>query len=136
MLLPAGMPVRNPAELLTGPRLELLMEELRGFESLVVVDTPPARWSADAQSLAAAADATLIVARANRSRWRAVVELATALRRDRVPVLGVVLVGRRQRRLARLSRKAARRWADRAPAVEAVPLSRADEQRDRARSGR
>ena len=136
MLLPAGMPVRNPAELLTGPRLELLMEELRGFESLVVVDTPPARWSADARSLAAAADATLIVARANRSRWRAVVELAIALRRDRVPVLGVVLVGRRQRRLARLARKAARRWALRAPAVEAVPLSRADEQRDRARSGR
>jgi capsular exopolysaccharide synthesis family protein len=136
MLLPAGMPVRNPAELLSGPRLEGLMEDLRRFESLVVVDTPPARWAADAQSLAAAADATLIVARANHSRWRAVVELATVLRRDRVPVLGVVLVGRRQRRLARLARKAARRWADRAPAVEAVPLSRADEGRDRARSGR
>jgi capsular exopolysaccharide synthesis family protein len=136
MLLPAGMPVRNPAELLTGPRLEGLMEDLRRFESLVVVDTPPARWAADAQSLAAAADATLIVARANRSRWRVVAEMATALRRDRVPVLGVVLLGRRQRRLARLAHRAARRWADRAPAVEPVPLSRADEGRDRARSGR
>lgn len=136
MLLPAGMPVRNPAELLTGARLERLMEQLRDLGTLVVLDTPPARWAADALSLADAADATLIVTRANRSRWRATVELATALRRDRVPVLGVVLVGRRQRRLARLARRAARRWADRAPAVEAVPLSRSDEGRGRARSGR
>ena len=136
LLLPAGMPVRNPAELLTGARLERLMEQLRGLGSLVVLDTPPARWAADALSLADAADATLIVARANRSRWRAAVELATALRRDRVPVLGVVLVGRRQRRLARLARRAARRWTDRAPAIEAVPLSRSDAGRGRARSGR
>jgi Mrp family chromosome partitioning ATPase len=130
------MPVRNPAELLTGARLERLMGQLRGLESLVVVDTPPARWAADALSLAAAADATLVVARANRSRWRATVELASALRRDRVPVLGVVLLGRRQRRLARLARLASRRWTDRAPAVEAVPLSRSAEGRGRARSGR
>jgi capsular exopolysaccharide synthesis family protein len=136
MLLPAGMPVRNPAELLSGARLERLMEQLRSLESLVVIDTPPARWAADALSLAAAADATLVVARANRSRWRATVELATALRRDRVPVLGVVLLGRRQRRLARLAHRSARRWTDRAPAVEAVPLSRSDEARGRARSGR
>ena len=136
MLLPAGMPVRNPAELLTGARLERLMEQLRDLGALVVLDTPPARWAADALSLADAADATLIVTRANRSRWRATVELATALRRDRVPVLGVVLVGRRQRRLARLARRAAWRWADRAPAVEAVPLSRSDEGPGRARSGR
>ena len=84
MLLPAGMPVRNPAELLTGARLERLMEQLRDLGTLVVLDTPPARWAADALSLADAADATLIVTRANRSRWRATVELATALRRDRV----------------------------------------------------
>jgi len=110
--------------------------KLRDLGTLVVLDTPPARWAADALSLADAADATLIVTRANRSRWRATVELATALRRDRLPVLGVVLVGRRQRRLAHLARRAARRWADRAPAVEAVPLTGSDEGHGRARSGR
>jgi Mrp family chromosome partitioning ATPase len=135
-LLPAGMPVRNPAELLAGPRLDRLVEELRSFESVVVLDTPPARWAADAVSLAAAADATLIVARANRSRWRAVADLAGGLRRDGVPVLGVALLARRQRRLARLTHRAARRWTARAPAVEPVRVSRSDERRGRVRSGR
>lgn len=135
-LLPAGMPLRNPAELLAGPRLERLVEELRRFDSIVVLDTAPARWAADSLSLAAAADATLIVARANRSRWRAVADLAADLRRDRVPVLGVALVARRQRRLARLARLASHRWTARAPAVEAVPLSRSDERRGQAQSRR
>jgi capsular exopolysaccharide synthesis family protein len=133
-LLPAGMPVRNPAELLAGPRLDRLVEELRSFESVVLLDTPPARWAADAVSLAAAADATLIVARANRSRWRAVADLAAGLRRDGVPVLGVALLARRQRRLARLTHRAARRWTARAPAVEAIPLSQQRPSRQRARS--
>jgi capsular exopolysaccharide synthesis family protein len=135
-LLPAGRPVGNPAELLAGPRLERLIAKLRSFEWIVVLDTPPARWAAEALSLAAAADATLLVAHANRSRWRAVADLAASLRRDRVPVLGVAVLGRRQRRLARLARRAARRWIARAPAVESVPVSRPDEWRGRARSGR
>jgi capsular exopolysaccharide synthesis family protein len=132
-LLPAGLPVRNPGELLAGPRLDRLVEGLRSFESIVVLDTPPARWAADATSLNAAADAVLIVARANRSRWRAVTDLAIGLRRERVPVLGVALVARRQRRLARLAR---RRWTAGAPALEPVTLSGSDEGRGRAQSGR
>jgi O-antigen/teichoic acid export membrane protein/Mrp family chromosome partitioning ATPase len=135
-LLPAGRPVGNPAELLAGPRLERLLAELRSFEWIVVLDTPPARWAAESLSLAAAADATLLVAHANRSRWRAVADLAASLRRDRVPVLGVAVLGRRQRRLAGLARRAAHRWTARAPAVEPVPLSRSGEWRGRARSGR
>jgi capsular exopolysaccharide synthesis family protein len=136
MLLPAGMPVRNPAELLAGPRLERLMEDLRALGLIVVLDTPPARWAADALSVAGAADATLLVAHANRSRWRAVADLATSLRRDRVPVLGVALVGRRQRRLAGLARRAGRRWTARAPAVEPVAVSRSGEGRGRVQQGR
>jgi capsular exopolysaccharide synthesis family protein len=135
-LLPAGRPVGNPAELLAGPRLERLIAELRSFDWIVVLDTPPARWAAEALSLAAAADATLLVAHADRSRWRAVADVAASLRRDRVPALGVAVLGRRQRRLARLARRAARRWTARAPAVEPVPLSQPGEWRGRARSGR
>jgi Mrp family chromosome partitioning ATPase len=56
------LPVGNPAELLAGPRLERLIAELRSFEWIVVLDTPPARRAAKALSLAAAADATLLVA--------------------------------------------------------------------------
>ena len=136
MLLPAGMPVRNPAELLAGPRLERLMEELRALGLIVVLDTPPARWAADALSVAGAADATVLVAHANRSRWRAVADLAASLRRDRVPVLGVALVGRRQRRLASLARRAGRRWTARAPAVEPVAVSRSGEGRGRVQQRR
>jgi capsular exopolysaccharide synthesis family protein len=137
MLLPAGTLVRNPAELLAGARLERVMDELRALGLIVVFDTPPASWAADALALAGAADASLLVAHANRSRWRAVADLAAGLRRDRAPVLGVVLLGRRQRRLSRRAERGARRWADRAPALEPVVVSRPPgEPRDRARQER
>ena len=74
----------------------------RGFQPLTdagwisLVDTPPALWSAEAMTLAAAADATLLVTRVRNSRWSAMEHVAEALRRDGVRAIGVVLVGTRR----------------------------------------
>ena len=69
---------------------------------IILVDTPPALWSAEAMTLAAAADATLLVSRVRNSRWSALEYLAEAMRRDGVQAIGVVLVGTR-RKLSSLS---------------------------------
>jgi capsular exopolysaccharide synthesis family protein len=92
LVLPAGVPERNPAELLATPRLRKVIESLRGFGWVVLIDTPPARSLADAISLANCADAVLLVARSGTSRARALEEVAEGLQRIDHLVVGAVLV--------------------------------------------
>lgn len=54
---------QNPAELLSGPRLKLLIQELRERFMYVIIDTPPIGIVSDAQLVAPLADATLYVVR-------------------------------------------------------------------------
>jgi O-antigen/teichoic acid export membrane protein/Mrp family chromosome partitioning ATPase len=93
LLLPAGWAGRSPANLLARAYLSEAVERLRALDLVVLVDTPAARWWSDALAIAAEADATVLVARSGRSRWKPLAELATTLHRDRLPALGVVLVG-------------------------------------------
>jgi hypothetical protein len=60
---------------------------------VVILDTPPARLSADAIALSSVADATLLVAKSGVTRMRSVREATSGLRRDRIRQIGVVLVG-------------------------------------------
>jgi hypothetical protein len=60
---------------------------------IIILDTPPARNSADAITLSSVADATLFVAKSGATRMRSVLEATSGLRRDRIRQLGVVLVG-------------------------------------------
>lgn len=93
LLLPSGWAGRSPANLLARPHLAEAVGRLRDLELVVLVDTPAARWWSEALVLAAEADATVLVARAGRTRWKALAELASILHRDRFPVIGAVLVG-------------------------------------------
>jgi Mrp family chromosome partitioning ATPase len=105
LVLPAGGTNRSPGELLTAARLRQGLAPLVDAGFVVLIDTPPALWSAEAMTLAAVADATVLIARTRTSRWRAVEQLAEALRRDGVRELGMVLLGDRRRLTARLFRK-------------------------------
>ena len=96
MVIPAGKAQANPGELLTTARLRQGLRPLAAAGFAVLIDTPPALWSAEAMTLAAAADATLLVARARTSRWRAIEQLAEGLRRDGVREIGMVLLGDRR----------------------------------------
>jgi len=60
-LLPSGVVPPNPAELLASPRLVHLISEAAEAFDLVIVDSPPVLDFADAPTLSAACDATLIV---------------------------------------------------------------------------
>jgi capsular exopolysaccharide synthesis family protein len=92
LVLPSGVPERNPAELLASAKLRKIVESLRGFGWLVLIDTPPARSLADALSLANCADAVLLVARSRTSRAYALSEVAGGLQRVDHRVVGAVLV--------------------------------------------
>jgi Mrp family chromosome partitioning ATPase len=92
LVLPAGMPSRHPGELLASKRLLETIQTLRQM-GIIILDTPPARHSADAITLSGVADATLFVAKSGTTRMRSVHEATGGLRRDRIRQLGVVLVG-------------------------------------------
>jgi Mrp family chromosome partitioning ATPase len=92
LVLPAGMPSKHPGELLASKRLLETVQTLRQM-GIIILDTPPARHSADAITLSGVADATLFVAKSGTTRMRSVREATGGLRRDRIRQLGVVLVG-------------------------------------------
>jgi len=92
LVLPAGMPSRHPGELLASRRLHETVQTLRQM-GIIILDTPPARNSADAITLSSVADATLFVAKSGATRMRSMREATNGLRRDRIRQLGVILVG-------------------------------------------
>jgi Mrp family chromosome partitioning ATPase len=94
LVLPAGMPSRHPGELLASKRLHETIQTLRQM-GIIILDTPPARNSADAITLSSVADATLFVAKSGATRMRSIREATNGLRRDRIRQLGVILVGTR-----------------------------------------
>ncbi len=65
---------------------------------MVVIDSPPALAFADAEVLAAHADATMLVVDVTQSRERQLTEAADALRRVNAHVVGVVLNRMKQQR--------------------------------------
>jgi capsular exopolysaccharide synthesis family protein len=93
MVMPAGTPTRNPAQLLASPTWARLMASLREFKWLIVIDTPPARPLADALILADSADAVVLVARSGTTRVRSLRALTAGLSRAEHSVLGAVVVG-------------------------------------------
>ncbi|HEV2922196.1 MAG TPA: P-loop NTPase [Actinomycetota bacterium] len=94
LVLPAGMPSKHPGELLASKRLLETIQTLRQM-GIIILDTPPARNSADAITLSSVADATLFVAKSGATRMRSIREATNGLRRDRIRQLGVILVGTR-----------------------------------------
>ncbi|HZD00534.1 MAG TPA: CpsD/CapB family tyrosine-protein kinase [Actinomycetes bacterium] len=120
MVLPAGVSERNPAELLATAKLRKVVESLRGFGWLILIDTPPARSLADALSLANCADAVLLVARSGISRAHSLEEVADGLQRVDHRVVGAVLVDASRGAMGRrdLRRSSYSRHTDGFPAIQ------------------
>src|SRR6266446_339442 len=68
-LLPAGACPPNPQELLLRPAFATLLEELRAEFDVILFDTPPAKFYADAQSLAFRAGSAMVLARKDHTRF-------------------------------------------------------------------
>jgi len=89
--IPAGRSISNPAELLAGDRLKVLLVRLAPVFDWIIVDAPPVCPVSDASVVAGLCDGVIVVVRAN-STPHDMVETTLQEFRDR-NLLGVVLNG-------------------------------------------
>ncbi len=89
-VLPAGLPVDNPAELLSSQRFRNLLQELREAYDLVLVDSAPVLAVTDPCVVAPLTDATLIVVRINKSRYASTRRALELVQAHAAHILGVV----------------------------------------------
>lgn len=90
-VLPAGPPPPNPQELLSRSAFAALLRRAEANFDVVLVDTPPARLCADAQTVAFRAGAALMLVRKDRTRITEASEVIRELGNSRVPVVGTVI---------------------------------------------
>jgi capsular exopolysaccharide synthesis family protein len=90
-VLPCGPIPPNPAEILNGKRFAQVMDVLVRAYDRIVIDSPPVMPVTDARILAASADVTVMVLRANKSTHRLSVHAREGLISVGANILGVVV---------------------------------------------
>ena len=90
-LLPAGSTPPNPAELLAANSFRTALAAAREGATFVIIDAPTVTDLADALSIAAVADGTLVIVRAGHTRRPAAQRAKEQLERVGANLLGVVL---------------------------------------------
>ena len=98
VLLPAGTPAAQPAEITNGQGFGKLLQSLEAAYDLVVIDAPPLLAVADARILGAQAGLTILTLRADKSTRHEVRAAVQQLVGVGSSILGVVLNGVTQRR--------------------------------------
>lgn len=83
----------NPSELLSGPRMDKLIETLSAKYDYIFIDTPPVNVVTDACVIAARMDGALIVARRNHSDRETVSRCVNQMKIAGAKILGFVLNG-------------------------------------------
>lgn len=90
-VIPAGATPPNPLELVSRPEFrDMLAHESANFD-VVLIDTPAAQTSADAQAIAARAGGALLVARVDRTRIEATLQLNASVQNSHAEMVGCVL---------------------------------------------
>lgn len=92
-VLTAGPLPPNPAELLSGKRMQELLTQLKTLADLVIVDSPPLTTVTDGIVLATQADGVLMVVRAGKTRRTQVKRACAILNQVKARLLGVVYNG-------------------------------------------
>jgi chain length determinant protein tyrosine kinase EpsG len=90
-VLPAGNPPPNPLELLARPVFAELLHQLALQLDVILLDSPAAAETADAQALAVRASAALIVARINATRLWRVQGVSDNVSQVKATIVGTVL---------------------------------------------
>jgi protein-tyrosine kinase len=90
-IVPAGIVPPNPEELLARPLFGTLLEGLAAKFDVVLLDTPPALPSSDAQLIAAKAGNALMLARGDHTRRANLMSVMAALKQAKVNVVGSVV---------------------------------------------
>jgi capsular exopolysaccharide synthesis family protein len=91
LFLPSGHVVRDPAALVSGNAVQRIGASLSAHPKFTIIDTPPAALFADGATIAAQANAAILVVDARRSKVSEARDTITALTRAGVTLVGVVL---------------------------------------------
>jgi Mrp family chromosome partitioning ATPase len=94
-VLPPGQATTSPSELLASRSFHDVLASLRKDGAVVIVDVPPARWSADALLVAGAADMNILVVRSGVTGRQAAAELVDGLRAEDLTPASAVLLTKR-----------------------------------------
>jgi capsular exopolysaccharide synthesis family protein len=94
-ILTSGELRDRPASLLESPSIKSILEEAAAHYDLVIVDTPPVSSCADANTLSQYSDGLVMVIRPNFTPREILVRASSELTGNGVPILGVVVNGRR-----------------------------------------
>src|SRR5882672_2462250 len=89
-VLPAGVLPPNPQELVTRPAFAQLLRRLEPHVAVIILDSPAAAESADAQTLAVRAGAALLVARKNVTRMARAKRVADSVLQAKGTIVGAV----------------------------------------------
>ena len=92
-LLPAGTPVTDPSAILGSPRWHDVLRSLAERYETIIIDGPAVLTGVEATTLAATADAALLVVRGNRTERPVVRRALARLGAAHARVIGVVLNG-------------------------------------------
>jgi chain length determinant protein tyrosine kinase EpsG len=87
----AGMVPPNPQELLVRESFDFVLDRFAEQYDIVVLDTPPATESADAEILAARAGAAILMMRRNSTRQARLLQAMECLTRSGTKVIGTVI---------------------------------------------
>lgn len=94
-LLTSGPLPPNPADLLSSPRMDVLIEQLKGEADFILFDAPPVIAVTDAALLAAKLDGALLVIRAGRTSRDHAERARDLLKRINVRIVGALLIDAR-----------------------------------------
>lgn len=83
----------NPSELLSSPRMQRLLSNLRKHYDYIILDTPPINMVIDAVVLAPNSDGVLFVVRAGLAERGAIIHAVEQLEYAKAKILGFVLNG-------------------------------------------
>jgi capsular exopolysaccharide synthesis family protein len=86
----AGPPPPNPGELLSAARLQTALNEVSGYD-VIIIDSPPVNIVADPLVLSVVADGVLLVVEANRTSRAMVRQAGARLAETHARVIGAIV---------------------------------------------
>lgn len=90
-LLMCGQIPSNPAELLSSPTLDTLIDEMKEKYDLIIFDSPPLLSVTDSKILANKCDATVLVVNTGKSEKESITKARDALVTAKAFIMGVVM---------------------------------------------
>jgi capsular exopolysaccharide synthesis family protein len=92
-VLTSGKLPPNPSEMLGSKSMSKLLQELKNYFDIIVLDSAPLQAVTDAQILSTKADGVIVVVRAEKTKRDSVIQAKSLLDKVGANILGVVLNG-------------------------------------------